>query len=185
MTPNFQAAFDYLLGDEGRKYTNDPDDSGGPTKFGITKATFEAYWQREAADTEIENMTEQTAMVIYYHMFWNPLHLSDVTNVPAAIAIFDCAALYSPKVSVVSAQRALRFLGKTLKVDGFVGGETADLLNDTSPLLFMTAYRLQILERINAIIEAHPKDQKYRNGWTNRANKLLTLVSKQNQGALT
>ena len=62
MTLGFQLAFNYLLGDEGHKFTNDPDDSGGPTKFGITKKAYEAYWKCSATDEQIENMTEQTAM---------------------------------------------------------------------------------------------------------------------------
>lgn len=46
-------------------YTNDPDDPGGETKWGISK--------RANPDLDIKNLTLEDAINIYYHRYWVPL----------------------------------------------------------------------------------------------------------------
>lgn len=48
----------WLFDHEGRAYENDPDDSGGATKFGID--------QRSHPDVDIKNLTEDQATDIYW-----------------------------------------------------------------------------------------------------------------------
>jgi lysozyme family protein len=182
MTPKFDGAFNYLLGDEGRKYTNDPNDSGGPTKFGITKRTYEAFFKKSVPDSEIENMTEDTAKQVYFYEFWKPLRLDEIENDGLATAIFDCAVLYSPKISVRMAQTSLRACGRTCAVDGSIGEHTLQALNGIAPFMFLTVYRGQVLLRDEKVVEANPKDKKYLNGWKARADRLVDLANNK-QGA--
>ena len=181
---SFDKAFAYLLGDEGHRYVNDPKDRGGPTKYGITKETYEAFYSRPATETEIENMDEATARQIYHGMFWLPIELDSLVDENIAIAIFDCAVLYSPKVSVMMAQKAMRTAGRSLDVDGVMGPVTLSMLNNITTFLFMTVFRGQILAKIDSIVATYPDDIKFRDGWVNRANRLLTLVSNINKGAI-
>jgi lysozyme family protein len=181
MSPQFVAAFKYLLGDEGVKYTNDPKDSGGPTKYGITKKTFEAFVKAEVDDSRIENMTEDDAMAIYWADYWEPLKLSQVENDGIATALFDCALLYSPKATVLMAQRTLAGCGRAVSADGLVGEKTLHYLNDISPFLFMTVFRGLVVQKISTIIERNPGNEKFRAGWMARANRLLALVPKTNK----
>lgn len=185
MTPSFQKAFNYVLGDEGRKYTNDPNDKGGPTKFGVTKKAFEAYFKREALISEIENMSESTAGTIYYFDFWKPLGLDSVIDNAISTSIFDCGVLYGLRVSANMTQKSLRACGRSLMIDGVIGPQTVSFLNEISAYLFLTVYRGQVLQEIDDIIRVTPSDEEYRHGWTNRANRLLALVPNPKTGELS
>mgnify|MGYP003149201708 FL=1 len=47
----------------GAKITRDPDDPGGLTKFGISK--------RSNPDVDIENLSEDDAVLIYLEKYWS------------------------------------------------------------------------------------------------------------------
>ena len=55
---------------EGSKYTNDPTDRGGPTKYGITLRTLQA-WRRSQGQTrklqphDVKILTREEAVAIY------------------------------------------------------------------------------------------------------------------------
>lgn len=178
MTSTFSQAFQYLIGSEGTKYTNDPDDRGGPTKFGITKSTYENFFKYQASDSEIENMPIDVAKQIYQAEYWGPMRLDEVADLAVATALFDCGVLYSPNASVRMAQKALCGCGRELAADGVMGSTTLGYLNDISAFLFLNVFRVQVLKRIEAVIEANPADEKFRTGWTNRANRLTALEFK-------
>ena len=54
-----------LIGTEGTKYTNRPNDRGGETKFGISK--------NANPDVDVKNLTEEEARKIYTERYWNKL----------------------------------------------------------------------------------------------------------------
>src|SRR3990167_2821806 len=61
---DFTKMFDRLLGHEGG-YTNDPNDPGGETNWGISKRSY--------PDLDIKALTRDEAKVIYKRDFWDKL----------------------------------------------------------------------------------------------------------------
>ena len=61
---DFDTAFTRLLGNEGG-YSNDPNDPGGETNWGISKRSY--------PNVDIKNLTQAGAKEIYLRDFWNPL----------------------------------------------------------------------------------------------------------------
>ncbi len=61
-------------------FVNRPDDSGGETKFGISK--------RAHPDVDIPNLTREQAMEIYYREYWVPMRCNDYPA-PIALHFFD------------------------------------------------------------------------------------------------
>lgn len=173
---NLDVAFYYLLGDEGRKYTNDPNDKGGPTRYGITKKTYEEFFGKLVDDSEIEDMTEDVAKKIYATNYWHKLGCDRLLSLPIAIALFDTGVLYGVNRAAKLAQRALSFCGAPIRIDGQIGDQSVQHLNQVKDPLFIRTFREQILQRINEVIEEVPSDEEYRHGWTNRADRLLTLL---------
>lgn len=176
MTEAFKTAFDQLLKDEGTKYTNDPKDSGGPTKFGITQKTFEQYFKRLSTTDEIKNMEPDTAALIYYDLYWRPVGGDRIQHLGLAIALFNSAVLYGVGTASERAQLALNKCGFPLKVDGQFGDKSVTALNAIEPKKFLEAFHEQLLSRIEAVIKADPKNERFRNGWTNRADRLIALA---------
>jgi lysozyme family protein len=182
MSPEFDYAFKYLLVDEGLKYTDDPDDSGGPTKFGITQDALSGYMGSTASIQDVQALTLFKAQVFYWEMYWRKLCCNHMTNVGAAVAIFDTGVLFGAGTSALMAQKAISLLtGATLKLDGIIGDNTVSPLNLASESSFLDYFQKQVLARIDHVITANPKNEKYRAGWTNRANRLLTLVNAHNE----
>jgi len=61
---DFEVAVDFVLAREGG-YSNDSDDPGGETKYGISK--------RAHPNVDIANLTIEGAVSIYFHEYWKPL----------------------------------------------------------------------------------------------------------------
>jgi lysozyme family protein len=61
-TPLFDAIFTLLIGEEGG-YTDDPDDPGGETNWGISRAAY--------PDVDIKNLTRAGAEAIYIRDYWS------------------------------------------------------------------------------------------------------------------
>lgn len=171
----YDRAFDYLIGDEGSKYTNSPVDSGGPTKWGITLRAYLSYAGRPVGPKDIENLSKSDAKVFFFDRYWRPLGCAGIRQEGPAIAIFDSGVLYGVAVAAFYAQEALQDCSKTVKVDGFIGDSTVTALNEVKADEFLWQFHLGLLKRIDSVCRMNPKNEKWRHGWTNRANRLLTL----------
>ncbi len=81
MRSSFEKAFEIIVGVEGG-YSNDPNDPGGETKYGIAK--------RYHPDEDIKNLTLERAKEIYLNDYWMP-NACDDANFPLDICLFDSA----------------------------------------------------------------------------------------------
>lgn len=81
---NAKKAFQFVLRWESVAYTNDPNDPGGETKFGISK--------RSHPELDIKNLTPEQAMDIYLNKYWFPSGADDL-NYPLCLVVFDTAFL--------------------------------------------------------------------------------------------
>lgn len=175
MRENFKLAFPYLLKNEGVQFTDDPSDSGGPTKFGITLSAYESFIGCHVMPMAIKNLTLEQAKAFYLLAFWTPLGCEQIHDAAIATAIFDTAVLYGIGTAATLVQRALYLCRHSVKIDGHIGQETIDCLNTVSREEFFKAFLWLILGRIETVIKANPKNERYRKGWVERANRLLTL----------
>ena len=91
-------------------YVFDPNDPGGETKFGISKAAY--------PNVDIKNLTIEQAQYYYQRDYWNPV-LADKLPTPLDLYVFDAAVNQG-------VGRAIRILQEACKVtvDGHIGGQT-------------------------------------------------------------
>lgn len=73
MKQNYSNCLTRLLKDEGG-YTNNPNDSGGPTNFGITLADYRLYINSKGKAVDVKNMTVDQAKVIYKAKYWDAIN---------------------------------------------------------------------------------------------------------------
>lgn len=175
VTTYFDSALAYLFHDEGSVYTDDPQDRGGPTKWGVTQATYSQFVGRKVTPEEIAALTIEDVKPFYQMMFWEVLHCNQLRDPGIAIGLFDSGVLYGPAPVALLAQGALALCGAEFSVDGIIGVLTLELLNTVPRAKFLAAFVKLLLHRIDVVIANHPQDEKYRKGWTNRAERLLTL----------
>ena len=81
MKENFEEAIKFILKWEGG-YTNDPNDPGGETNFGISKRSY--------PHEDIKNMTIKRAKEIYYQNYWLKAEC-DKLPTPLDVIVFDTA----------------------------------------------------------------------------------------------
>lgn len=111
---DFLKAFHYVIGLEGG-YSNNPDDPGGETKFGISKRAY--------PDLDIKNLTLQQAEGIYYEDYWQHIHGDELTW-PLNCLVFDSAVNQGVHQAVIMMQQALQ-----TNADGLIGPQTLSLAN--------------------------------------------------------
>jgi hypothetical protein len=80
-TSPFDKALDFVLRWEGG-YSNDKDDPGGETKFGISKRSY--------PEVNIKDLTREEAASIYRRDYWDTM-LCDSRSSDLALAVFDSA----------------------------------------------------------------------------------------------
>lgn len=183
---NFDIAFWYLLGNEGTTFTNDPNDPGGATKYGVTLRTFRSLVDQSATVSDIENLTPDQAKVVYNLGYWmpGPMRCADMVPLEIAIAIFDVGILYGPNISAMLTQRALnQAFGAGLAIDNDLGPASLKFINEhASAMEFLAEFYEEVIIRIHNLVVINPSLEVFKVGWTKRADRLLSLT---NSGFLT
>ena len=111
----FEKAFQYVIKNEGG-YVFDKNDSGGETKFGISKRSYHAL--------NIKDLTLEDAKKIYYRDFWQKGRFEEIRDDLVSTQLFDLSVNLGIRAAVIVLQRALRSVGKTVLEDGLIGPET-------------------------------------------------------------
>lgn len=111
MSENFERAFKVIVGQEGG-YVNDPNDLGGETNYGISKAAF--------PDIDIKNLTLADAETIYIDHYWNACKCDEMPW-PLALYVFDAAVNQGVRPAIQMMQQALGITS-----DGIIGNGTLD-----------------------------------------------------------
>lgn len=158
---NFDRSFTALLGNEGG-YTNNPNDPGGETMWGITVATA----RQNGYDGPMHDMPVDAAKDIYRKRYWRP----EFDQMPYAVAfqVFDAAVNSGPTEAIKWLQKALG-----INDDGVIGQVTMAALNKVAPLelvLKLNAERLLFLTSL-------PTWQSFGRGWVHRvANNMIKAI---------
>jgi len=174
MNDNFNRAFEYVIKNEGR-FVNDPMDSGGPTKYGITIATLSAWRKHQVTPEDVQNLQREEAFAIYKAWYWIPSACDRITSLAVATALFDTGVLFGTGAAHLCAARALAGSSSTVAV--FNPQSIVDAINALEPKAFLQAFHTQLQRLISEIIAKRPKNAKFRQGWENRIDRFLTLVA--------
>ena len=158
----FQRALLFLWPHEGID-ANDPDDRGGRTRYGITRATAERH------GFHVEQLTRADAESIYRSEYWRPFDLLSETFPRLAIKAFDIGVNVGTRWAARAVQSAAG-----ARVDGVIGPLTVARIAETGEDQVLEQFRLLCRAHYLAIIDAHPEQEKFRNGWLARADAVVT-----------
>jgi len=160
----FEKAFEYIIQNEGG-YVFDKNDSGGETKFGITKKSYPAL--------NIKDLTLEDAKKIYYRDFWQKGRFEEILDDLIATQLFDLSVNLGIRAAVIVLQRALRSVGKTVQEDGLMGPETLLATMYSEPRSLLAAIKSEAAGYYRQIAAKNPSQQKFLKGWLNRAYKVI------------
>ena len=162
----FERIFDYLIKVEGG-YSNDKNDKGGKTKYGIIEEEARDFGYKG----DMQDLTIDFAKNIYLKKYYLGNMLDKVTNDKAALSICDWA-VNSGKSGIKNAQIAINQLtNANLDVDGIIGNKTLEALNAADPEKFLEVYHN--LQRIyyRSKVADDKTQERFLAGWLNRVQK--------------
>lgn len=167
MRDNFYACLQFVLLDEGG-YTDNPNDSGGPTNKGITAHEYAAWCQiHRSPPGDIRTITDATVAAIYQQQYWLP----NCEPLPKGedYILFDMNVNMGPTQATKILQRALKVAD-----DGHFGVITmaAALRADVKALLG-TVSDLKV-DFYKGLEREQPKDTVFDKGWMNRVANVKT-----------
>lgn len=161
----FLECLKFVLKWEGDEFTDDPDDPGGATRFGITQSRFDQHQQQRAERRGVIDISREEIETIYFVDHWRTARVNALFA-PRDIVIFDTAVNCGPSAAVKWLQRAAGVV-----VDGIVGDRTVEAANtlDRRDLIFAVVQQRRAHCRT---IARRPPLGKFLRGWLNRVDAL-------------
>jgi lysozyme family protein len=157
---------------EGSEFTNNPNDSGGPTRYGIIQREYNAHRKANGLPIQSVNLISQAEVNnIYKGEYWNPIQ-GDLLAFPIDWITFDAAVNMGVQTSVNMLEQALN-LPEDYKVDPKVieAVKTACITMDSTHLLKEKELSERIA-RYHAIVVDHAHDVEFLHGWLSRVEEL-------------
>ena len=172
-----------VIARESEKYTNDQNDAGGPTKFGITLRTLSQFRHFQMTAADVQALTKQEAVNIYRWLYVERPGFDRILSAatlapPIAEKCIDAGVLCGTQRSAEWLQRLLNALNRQavdypdIDVDGDCGPSTARALvsflskrgRDGVTVLIEGLQALQG-EYLVALAERRKTDEDYLFGW--------------------
>lgn len=195
----FLKAFQYMIANEVSSgnpegLVEDVDDSGGLTKYGISRKFLLNYKPdiktgallREIGfppvtysniNTIIKQMTLPQAQIIFQDIFWEDIGIEQISSQSIASYLFDAGVNHGPRTAIKMCQRALwAILGShtSIACDGLCGPKTTEIINKTSNDILLPILQAIRAELYIDLITYNRKLSKYMNGWLKRAYRRPT-----------
>lgn len=171
---DFMSAVLNTLKWEGSEYTDDPNDDGGGTKYGITEK-YSFYRAIELGiiprETNLKHLTEQQAILIYKDLYWNanPL-ISKIDNQELVNKIFDECINIGSRTAIHILQSTCNIVyKKDFKQDGKLSEELVDFINKNNDSKILKEYKENLIKYYEGIVIKNNEDKKFLKGWINRA----------------
>jgi lysozyme family protein len=169
-----------VIARESPKFTNDPNDSGGPTKYGITQGALSAYLGRPALVTDVQSLDESGARAFY---LWKQVQEPEFDQIVAidefvGAELVDTGTLCGPARAATFLQQCLNAFNRRgtlyqdLDEDGDAGAATRAALR--SYINHRKAEGVQVLvaslncklgEFLLDLAAKRPKDEDFVYGW--------------------
>lgn len=167
---NFTLAMQLVFQHEGEEFVDNPNDSGGPTKWGITLEDLKEVGIPATVD-EIKSLTQVIVLPIYKQLYWDKLFLDQVKDQKLSAIIMDQAVLHGVPHMAYLLQKISK-----VKQDGIVGAITMGAINTLNPKNVCLDILSSELISYCQIAINNPKDVVFLMGWINRIISLYNYV---------
>lgn len=157
------SVIDKIIDVEGRTETNDPADSGGRTKFGISEAANADLWKDGPPSEEASRKRYEERYVIgpRFHL---------VKDAKLQHQLVDFGVHSGPEVAIKKLQEILK-----LPQDGIIGPKTLAAIEAADPIVLNNKLALARVKMLARLVQQRPKDLKYLFGWVDRALSFMRL----------
>lgn len=179
---NFEKFADRLLinFEGGAKFVNNPNDKGGPTKYGVILSTWKQYGydKNHDGDVNVEDLKLidlNDAKRIAKKIFWDYFKADQINNQSLAELIADWG--YNSGRTTV-ARRVQRIL--KVPVDGVFGDLTIKAINKSNQNKLFEAVKQDRKDFIDFLVKIDPTQKVFYKGWMNRINQFFFIEEMKN-----
>ena len=167
-------SIDRILVSEGGTYTNDPEDPGGPTRWGITLTDTRLYVKKNATAATVKALTRDQAVGIYDKKYWDAL---DGDELPSGLdyTMVD----YGVNSGIARAGRVLRQILGLPTTDWHV---TPEVLSAAKKRATTALIRAENAERL-AFLKRLPTWPRFGGGWGKRVASVNAISLQLAAGA--
>ena len=170
MKHNFERALAHVLKSEGG-FVNHPDDPGGMTNLGCTKAVWEEFCGHPVTEKTMRSLTPSDVAPLYKRKYWDKVKADEL---PAGVdyCVFDTAINSGPG-------RAIKLLQGVVGVDqdGDIGPKTLGAVKAFDPKDLLQDYSKR---RLSFLMDLK-NWPTFGKGWTNRVKEVETFATQMSQ----
>lgn len=148
-------------------FSDDPDDPGGPTKFGISLRFLQGI-QPSAGVSDILEMTWARASSILEVEFWIK-NRYDLLPEDLGVKLFDLAVNMGAHQAHVLLQRACRAGSEPVTEDGLLGPKTRASVAIAQPFVLLACLRCEAAGFYRSLVARFPSRAVFISGWLARA----------------
>ena len=159
----FKKFLDYIFEVEGG-YTNDENDRGGATNFGITHYDAKKYLGYTG---DMRDFKKSDAEKIYEKVYYRGNHIDKITDDRVALSIFDWAVNSGGK-GIKKAQIVANKFVANLIIDGIIGKKTLEAINAIDPAAFLKEYHEMQRTFYKNLAARDSSQEGFLKGWLNR-----------------
>lgn len=150
-------------------YVDDPYDTGGATKYGISLRFYRDSIDREAAESDIQTLTKEEAIDIYHIHWWNKYGYGYINDDELSYKIMDISINIGPSRAHKLAQKSYNNISEDkLSIDGILGAKSYAAINSKYSNIFLEAFRSECVEFYIGRCEDKHHKIKWLQGWINR-----------------
>ena len=160
----FEKAFEYVIANEGG-YVFDKNDPGDATKYGISQKAYPSL--------NIRALTLDDAKKIYYCDYWIKGKCDKIEDEKVATQLFDFVVNLGYRGATIVLQRSLRACGVLVAEDGLCGPATIYGTNFLKGEILLPSLKSEAAGYYRVIAAKNPNQQKFLNGWLNRAYRKI------------
>lgn len=152
-------------------YVNNPNDSGGATKYGVTQRDITGL---PGFPADVKDLTEDQATTYYQDFYWGKFGQKGVfakQNYPQVHdqgvldKLLDMSVLFGVGEAVILIEKVLQ-----LVEDGFFGPHDLVAVNEAEPNSLVQAFKAALAAHAVGIANAQPHDRIFLTGWIRRIN---------------
>lgn len=181
---DFDKSIEVVLENEGG-YVNDPNDTGGATKYGISLRYLRGLGDVDndgfldgdinhdnvVNSEDIKDLTQGLAKD-FYKEIWQANKYWRLNDQYIATKLFDLAVNLGARQANKLIQRAVKAASNVdLLDDGIIGEKSIKAINECMPLILLAALKAQADSFYRNLSDSKPQYKKYINGWLKRLYK--------------
>lgn len=165
---------DGILDREGEKYTNRPNDRGGPTKWGITIATLSEWLGRPATIEEVQNLSRLGARAIYRTNYITKPKFDQIGDPLVQELVIDTGVNHGQRQAAKWLQKvAINSFGAKILADGVIGPKTLMAVNSAPGRKVFALFLRKRMAGYADIVQNDPRQLENLEGWNDRAGSFI------------